>query len=97
MGKGFMGKGQQQQQITVDVNSLPVIQCECGNTVFRNGFELRLVSRLVSPTGKPDVIPVPIPICSACNKPVVIDLEKISSEHTKRQLAGRGADDHGLA
>ena len=38
----------------------------CGGQLFSQGFELRRVSPLVSPTGKASVVPVPTFYCLNC-------------------------------
>lgn len=43
------------------------IKCEhCGGEVFEEGVMLRRVPALLTGTGKPGVIPVPVFICSKC-------------------------------
>ena len=42
-------------------------KCEnCGNTIFNQGFVLRTVSALLSGSGEPMLIPVPVFTCSKC-------------------------------
>tara|TARA_B100001094_G_C17981075_1_gene695253 strand:- start:202 stop:459 length:258 start_codon:yes stop_codon:yes gene_type:complete len=42
------------------------IEMECGGQLFAQGFELRRVSPLVSPTGQASVVPVPTFYCLNC-------------------------------
>jgi hypothetical protein len=41
----------QKANFTVDINSLPQIQCECGSIEFQVRLQLRKISALQSPTG----------------------------------------------
>ena len=41
-------------------------KCICGCKVFNQAFLLRTVSGLLSPSGEPMIIPVPVFICEAC-------------------------------
>ena len=72
--------GQQQPpQMNIDIIDTKVISCKnklvdlergieriCGGQLFSQGFELRRVSPLVSPTGKASVVPVPTFYCLSC-------------------------------
>tara|TARA_Y100001963_G_C6671158_1_gene395182 strand:+ start:220 stop:483 length:264 start_codon:yes stop_codon:yes gene_type:complete len=46
------------------------IEVDCGGQLFSQGFELRRVSPLVSPTGKASVVPVPTFYCLNCGAEV---------------------------
>ena len=41
-------------------------KCVCGCKVFNQAYLLRTVSGLLSPSGEPMIIPVPVFICEAC-------------------------------
>ena len=49
------------------------IEVECGGQLFAQGFELRRVSPLVSPTGKASVVPVPTFYCLNCGAEITED------------------------
>lgn len=43
------------------------IKCEkCGGRVFTQGFMMRKVSELMTGTGKPGILPIPIFVCDEC-------------------------------
>jgi hypothetical protein len=41
-------------------------KCVCGCKVFRQAYLLRTISGLLSPSGEPMIIPVPVFVCDAC-------------------------------
>lgn len=45
--------------MTVNVETLPIIECECGGTNFIPSMNLRFANRITSPTGKPHIVQVP--------------------------------------
>jgi len=64
----FPGVGQQQQQqIRINVNDLTDIVCdECGNRFFRQATLIKRLSPLVSPSGKEQLVPMPVFRCDDC-------------------------------
>lgn len=58
----------QGQPVRIDISKLPKVACTCGNTVFRQEFELARVSPLQSPTGKAEYLPLSITKCNKCDK-----------------------------
>lgn len=46
----------------------PNIVCECGCKTFIPAVVLKSVSKLVSPTGKDEILDLPVYICSKCGK-----------------------------
>ena len=60
----------QQQEMETNINiSLKDTQefaCECGNDVFLPVFKFRVISALISPTGKESMIPVQQFQCTSC-------------------------------
>lgn len=55
-----------QQQAAKIVLDSPNIVCECGCNTFLPAVALKKVSSIVSPSGKEEVIDVPVYICSKC-------------------------------
>ena len=49
------------------VNS-PNVVCECGSKVFAPGVVLKKVSALTSPTGKEEIIDIPVYVCAKCGE-----------------------------
>lgn len=46
----------------------PNVVCKCGCKIFVPGFLLKKVSALVSPTGKEEIVDLPIYVCSKCGE-----------------------------
>ncbi|MBS7364399.1 MAG: hypothetical protein KIH03_11390 [Paludibacteraceae bacterium] len=46
----------------------PNVVCECGCKVFVPGYALKKVSPLISPTGKEEIVEIPMWICSKCGE-----------------------------
>ena len=56
-----------QQELNVDFNqTLPVTCDECGHTYFEQAIVLRKASGLLTGTGKPSYIPIPVFACREC-------------------------------
>lgn len=47
-------------------DTTPVVCEKCGGQVFENGVILREVSAILTGTGQPGIIPIPVFICSEC-------------------------------
>ena len=58
----------QVKQPSIPLKDTKPILCECGHDVFDGGVALRLVSAIVSPTGKEEILPVQIFYCKKCLK-----------------------------
>lgn len=57
----------QQQNLNVDINQTTGVTCdECGGVYFDQSLILRKVSGLISGTGKPSYIPIPVFACKKC-------------------------------
>lgn len=58
---------QQQQNLNVDINQTSGVTCDdCGGVYFDQSLILRKVSGLISGTGKPSYIPIPVFACKKC-------------------------------
>jgi len=69
MGKviGMGGKDQPKTKVKLDLNDLTDIVCEnCEGKFFRQVSAFKKISPLVSPTGKEQIIPVPVFRCAEC-------------------------------
>ena len=42
--------------------------CECGNKIWTQGIILKKVSSLISQSGVPEVMPIPVFLCSKCGE-----------------------------
>lgn len=59
--------------LNVDPNSLPMVECRCGHTLFEQAVIMREVSQLhpQNPTGKSLRIPQMVHVCRACGEPLI--------------------------
>lgn len=46
----------------------PNVVCECGSKVFNSALVLKKISALVSPTGKEEIVDIPVFVCAKCGK-----------------------------
>ena len=61
------GKDQPKAQVKLDMSDLKDILCEnCEGTVFREATMFKKLSALLSPTGKEQIIPIPVFRCDEC-------------------------------
>jgi hypothetical protein len=68
----------QSKQIPVTPDDLTFLECECGCTEFTQGFRVGRLSKVhpKNPTGKSQIVHVPVSICTACN--TVLPNEKLA-------------------
>ncbi len=67
-----MNQGQGPQQIQIDPSQTDGIICtapKCNSEFFMPMFMLRRISALLSPSGREEVIQVPVMVCGNCGKP----------------------------
>tara|TARA_A100001015_G_scaffold38918_1_gene42717 strand:+ start:178 stop:429 length:252 start_codon:yes stop_codon:yes gene_type:complete len=56
-----------QKQVEVDLKSAETMKCaECGNTIFIQGYIIKKISAIMSPTGQEVVAPVQVFNCGNC-------------------------------
>lgn len=67
MKNEFSG-GQEEMQVTMSAvrDALPVICEECGSQLFQEVLMLRKIPALLTGTGKPGLIPIPVFACVKC-------------------------------
>ena len=46
----------------------PNIVCKCGNKVFIQAVVLKKISALISPSGKEEIVEIPVYVCSKCGE-----------------------------
>jgi hypothetical protein len=92
-GGNAMQKQPQPQNVTIDTREVPNVRCngvdtetggECGCEIFVEFSYIKILSALMSPTGKEAVINVQNWMCDECGKPldhVIADRKK--DEETK--------------
>lgn len=56
----------QEQQLNIAFKDTQEFACECGNDVFLPVFKFRMLSALISPTGKESLIPIQQFQCTSC-------------------------------
>ena len=56
-----------QKQVEVDLKSAETMKCaQCGNTIFIQGYVIKKISAIMSPTGQEGVAPVQVFNCGNC-------------------------------
>lgn len=74
------GQEQPKAQIKINASDLKDVVCEnCGGKVFREATMFKKLSALVSPTGKEQIVPIPVFRCDDCghiNKEFLPNLTK---------------------
>lgn len=51
------------------VLTAPNITChKCGSKLFREAIALKKISAIISPTGKEEIVPVPMYVCMECGE-----------------------------
>jgi len=60
------------------------ITCECGGMLFQEKIFFKVLSALISPSGKEELVPMPVFVCENCGKvPGVFDVQNILPEEVK--------------
>ena len=58
-----------QQQVKVDLSDAETMKCQkCGNTIFIQGYVVKKISAIVSPTGKEVIAPIQVFNCGNCGE-----------------------------
>jgi len=66
------------------VKNAEFVKCDCGGRVFNERMMFKKISKLISPSGKEENIPIPVLICKDCNKvPRFFDTQDIIPEELK--------------
>ena len=56
-----------EQQFNIDISQTTPVVCEkCGHEHFIQVSMIRKLSQMLSPTGQPALIPIPVFACAAC-------------------------------
>ena len=56
-----------QQQVQVDLKDADTMKCQaCGNSIFIQGYVIKKISAIVSPTGKEVIAPIQVFNCGNC-------------------------------
>ena len=55
------------QQVNVDLKDAETMKCaECGNSIFIQGYVVKKISAILSPTGKEVIAPIQVFNCGNC-------------------------------
>jgi DNA-directed RNA polymerase subunit RPC12/RpoP len=84
-----------ENNFNIDINQTTELTCEsCGHNHFEQVFMIRKLSPLLSPTGQPALIPIPVYACTKCGTTLILNsyqkiydpirLPKNSSQQTKK-------------
>ena len=56
-----------QQQVKIDLSDADTMKCQkCGNSIFIQGYVIKRISAIVSPTGEEVIAPVQVFNCGNC-------------------------------
>lgn len=84
---GAAAQSRVQMKVTPDMirNSKSVI-CECGGMLFQEKIFFKILSPLISPTAKEELVPMPVFVCTSCGKvPAFFDSQNILPAEIKAQ------------
>jgi len=79
--------------ITPDMvkNAAPVKCDECGNLVFTEKLTFKKMSAILSPSGKEEMIPIPIVVCDNCGKvSKIFDPDNLLPREIRASIPGKG-------
>ena len=54
--------------MNIDVAALPNVTCACGSDVWLSGSIIKKLSKIQSPNGQEQFIPIPLIFCLQCGK-----------------------------
>ena len=63
-------------KININLGEMPNVVCECGNMFFMSIFLVKKISALQSPTGKEELMSIPLMVCKNCGKSLEEIVEK---------------------
>ena len=57
------------QQVKIDLSDADTMKCQkCGNSIFIQGYVIKRISAIVSPTGKEVIAPIQVFNCGNCGE-----------------------------
>ena len=57
------------QQVKIDLSDADTMKCqECGNSIFIQGYVIKKISAIVSPTGEEVIAPIQVFNCGNCGE-----------------------------
>ena len=58
-----------QQQVQIDLSDADTMKCQkCGNTIFIQGYVIKKISAILSPTGEEVIAPIQVFNCGNCGE-----------------------------
>ena len=58
-----------QQQVKIDLSDADTMKCQkCGNSIFIQGYVIKRISTIVSPTGEEVIAPIQVFNCGNCGE-----------------------------
>jgi len=68
-----------QANVKIDLKDADTMKCqECGNSIFIQGYVIKKISAIVSPTGKEVIAPVQVFNCGNCGEMLPLaDLDEL--------------------
>jgi hypothetical protein len=66
------------------IRNAKTAQCECGGVLFTEGVFFKMLSPLISPSGKEEMAPMQVLICNKCGKvPAMFDQLNLVPDEAK--------------
>ena len=57
------------QQVKIDLSDADTMKCQkCGNTIFIQGYVIKKISAILSPTGEEVIAPIQVFNCGNCGE-----------------------------
>jgi len=50
------------------IKNAKLFECDCGGAKFREGIMFKIISPILSPTGKEEIFPMNVIVCDTCGK-----------------------------
>ena len=68
-----------QQQVQIDLSDADTMKCQkCENSIFIQGYVIKKISAIVSPTGKEVIAPIQVFNCGNCGEMLPLaDLDEL--------------------
>ena len=75
-------------QVTPEtIKNSKTLTCECGGVIFEEKLMFKVLSALLSPSGKEETVPIPVMVCNQCGLvPSVFDPQGVLPEEIKTTL-----------
>jgi len=54
--------------LNTNSSNIPLETCECGSKIWTQGIIIKKISALLSQSGKEEIMPIPVFLCSKCGE-----------------------------